>query len=265
MVGLHNQVHLSFLIVGHTKFTPDWCFGLFKQRFRRTKVSCLSDLEQVVNISAEANIAQVVGTQCGEVVVPTYNWSAMFTGRLKKLKGIKKYHHFSITSTTPRSVCVKIESDSDEEHIALLTDHTWAPSQHNLPAVVVPSGLSIERQWYLHNHIAEYCPEEVRDVVCSLALNPLPTTTTPLPETSTTLPVSTSHWSGTTSSTAAEHQPQAKPARVCRKCNTPGHNARTCGKWLFFSHSLSPPPLLHRLLLHHAHTSLDVTQVNESI
>ena len=188
MVGLHNQVNLSFLIVGHTKFSPDWCFGLLKQRFRRTKVSCLSDLEQVVNRSAEANIAQLVGTQCGEVVVPTYNWSALYTGRLKKLKGIKKYHHFTITSTTPGSVCVKTESDSDEEHISLLTDHTWAPSQHNLPPVVVPSGLSIERQWYLHNHIAQYCQEEVRDVVCPQPLNPLPGTSAPLPPTTTPLP-----------------------------------------------------------------------------
>lgn len=24
----------SFLIAGHTKFSPDWCFGLLKQSFR---------------------------------------------------------------------------------------------------------------------------------------------------------------------------------------------------------------------------------------
>ena len=71
-MGLHRQITLSFLIVGHTKFAPDWCFGLMKQRFRRTMVSNLRDLENVVNCSAEANVAQLVGTQSGEVVVPTY-------------------------------------------------------------------------------------------------------------------------------------------------------------------------------------------------
>lgn len=32
MTGRHTQITLSFLVVGHTKFAPDWCFGLFKQK-----------------------------------------------------------------------------------------------------------------------------------------------------------------------------------------------------------------------------------------
>ena len=39
MVGLHRRITLSFLIVGHTKFSPDWCFGLIKCQFQRTNVS----------------------------------------------------------------------------------------------------------------------------------------------------------------------------------------------------------------------------------
>ena len=27
MSGLHKNITLSFLVVGHTKFAPDWCFG----------------------------------------------------------------------------------------------------------------------------------------------------------------------------------------------------------------------------------------------
>ena len=30
MVGLHDEVTIFFLPVGHTKFAPDWCFGLAK-------------------------------------------------------------------------------------------------------------------------------------------------------------------------------------------------------------------------------------------
>ena len=89
MVGLHKRVILSFLVVGHTKFSPDWCFGLLKQRFRRTKVDCLKDLEQVVDSSAQANLPQLVGTQSGEVVVPVFDWTAMFSGHLRKFKNIK--------------------------------------------------------------------------------------------------------------------------------------------------------------------------------
>ena len=30
MTGLHTKITLSFLVVGHTKFAPDWCFRLVK-------------------------------------------------------------------------------------------------------------------------------------------------------------------------------------------------------------------------------------------
>lgn len=46
LVGLHQSISVSFLIVGHTKFAPDWCFGLFKQRFRKCKVDCLDNYSQ---------------------------------------------------------------------------------------------------------------------------------------------------------------------------------------------------------------------------
>ena len=30
--GLHQSITLSFMMVGHTKFAPDWYFGLVKRR-----------------------------------------------------------------------------------------------------------------------------------------------------------------------------------------------------------------------------------------
>ena len=62
---------LSFLVAGHTKFSPDGCFGLFKRRYRQGRVGCLDDTVRVVASSAEVNTAQLVGAQDGTVVVPT--------------------------------------------------------------------------------------------------------------------------------------------------------------------------------------------------
>ena len=56
----HTSITLSFLVVGHTKFSPDWCFGLFKCHFRRTKIGSLKGIAQAVNDSAECNFAQLV-------------------------------------------------------------------------------------------------------------------------------------------------------------------------------------------------------------
>ena len=76
MVGL-NKITVSFFIVGHTKFSSNWCFGLFKQIFRRTKIGCLDDIVRVES-SAVVNHAQLVGTQDGEGLVPTYDWAEFF-------------------------------------------------------------------------------------------------------------------------------------------------------------------------------------------
>ena len=78
MTGLHKSVTLSFLCAGHTKFAPDWCFGLIKRLFRRTQVNCLDDIVKVVNSSASCNVAQLVGDQQGQVLVNIYNWLDFF-------------------------------------------------------------------------------------------------------------------------------------------------------------------------------------------
>ena len=71
---LHNSILCSFLIAGHTKFSPDWCFGLVKQSFRRRFVSSLFDLMGVVDKSTVSgvNIAKLCGLHDGTVLVPVY-------------------------------------------------------------------------------------------------------------------------------------------------------------------------------------------------
>ena len=68
MTGLHHSITIitiSFLIIGHTKFAPNSCFGLLKREFWRTEVSSLADLEQVVQSSAIMDESQLVGSQTG--------------------------------------------------------------------------------------------------------------------------------------------------------------------------------------------------------
>jgi len=76
---------ISFLLVGHTKFAPDWCFGLFKQRCRRTFVSSSQEIAEFVETSADVNVAQLVGTQDGRMVVPVYDWSQFLGEHFRKV------------------------------------------------------------------------------------------------------------------------------------------------------------------------------------
>ena len=69
LAGLNKTITIAFLIVGHTKFALDWCFGLLKQKFGRSKVVCLSDIEEVMKTSAEVIEVQLVATQNGRILV----------------------------------------------------------------------------------------------------------------------------------------------------------------------------------------------------
>lgn len=224
MVGLHRSISLSFMLVGHTKFAPDWCFGLLKQKFRRTFVSSLDDLEQVVNTSADCNYAQLVGTQDGEVVVPMYSWSTHFEQHFRKLPGIKKYQHYTFSSLQPGKVTFKEYSDSESCTFNLLTDD-WNPSASELPPVIMPTGLSLERQWYLYNEIREFCRTGTDHLVC-----PCPT----LPQQCQQLSEEEEEQQEAEEEEQEDNgedvecEPRAKRARKCGRCGSTGHNRRTC-------------------------------------
>ena len=168
LVGLHDEITLSFLLVGHTKFAPDWCFGLAKQCFRKTNVSSLDDIANTVSRSSFVNVPQLVGDLDGTVYVPSYDWSNFFEDHVIKtaLKGISQLHHFRFTATHPGTVFVKASSDGVERSIQLLKDPSWKPTATHLPPVIIPNGLSLERQWYLFDKIREFCADEAKDLVC---------------------------------------------------------------------------------------------------
>ena len=146
---------------------------LFKRLFKRTEVSTLEEIAGVVHRSATVNHPQLVGSYDGTSSVLFYNWTSFFDTKMTALKGITKFHHFRFSAQHHGSVFVKTSSDTVEKEINLLSDKTWKPSQYQLPAVIDPPGLSLERQWYLHNKIREFCSEEARDLVCPQPSTPL--------------------------------------------------------------------------------------------
>ena len=87
MTKRHTNITLSFLPVGHTKFSPDWCFGLFKRQYRRKKVGSPQNIAEVVNTSAECNVAQLVSCEDGTTIVPTLDWTDFFATRFRKVQG----------------------------------------------------------------------------------------------------------------------------------------------------------------------------------
>ena len=158
LAGLHKEITISFLLVGHTKFSPDWCFGLFKQLYHKTKVVSIHDIAEVVKQSASVNHTQLIGEYDGTTHVKTYHWNSIFESHTiqTSLKGISKMHHFRFTSDHPGCVFVKNSSDEKTEtKITLLKDMSWKPHKNFLPEQITAPGLSLERQYYLYNKIPE--------------------------------------------------------------------------------------------------------------
>ena len=168
--GLNRRIKISFLLVGHTKFAPDWCFGLLKQRFRKTSVGCLEDLVRVVNQSADTNTAELVGKEDGTTLVEQFDWAGFFQPYFRRgaFDGIKSWHHLVFSSEKPKHAVVKVYNNSEEKTLSLLSkEHPgWNPCPDNLPPVLPPPGLPAERRKYLFDKIREFVPEEHKDTVC---------------------------------------------------------------------------------------------------
>ena len=182
---------------------------MYPYRYRLTKVGGLTDLVNVVNSSATVNTTQLVRSPEGTVIVPTYDWQSFLGENLNKLVGIKSFHHLRFSHDHKGPVFVKLKSDSPEVEHKLLK-HDWCPTSMELPERVLPSGLSLSRQWYLYNKIREFCPEECKDTTCPKTAVPEPTATTctrsatssssTTTTTTTTATVSTASTAGSTAS-----------------------------------------------------------------
>lgn len=226
MMGLNKSITYSFLVVGHTKFTPDSCFGLLKQRFRRTHVQSLDDIAKVVDESAYVNHVRLAGNEAGNVFVPTFDWPSFFVPKMKKVVGIKKYQQFVMLDSSPGTVLCKEYSDSHgtctSRSVNVLKEE-WIPTPTEMPDNVVPSGLSPDRQWYLYDKIRPFCDEIYRDITCPLPALPRPTTpaNTPAPSPPTSPSRPTYH---------RRASPPSKRPRTCGNCGETGHNRRSCKK-----------------------------------
>ena len=159
--GLHKFACISFMVAGHTKFAPDWCFGLLK-RMTRSFLSSQADIEAACKASSVCNLSQCVGTQDGQVIVPCYDWATFFHDAYKQIVGLLSLHSFAVSAEAPSVMEVRKFSRGAAERLSL----GKGPCPAGLPSVVPAKGLSVERQAYLYKEIREFCREGTEDEVC---------------------------------------------------------------------------------------------------
>lgn len=97
---LHLSIIYDFLEAGHTKFAPDWCLGLAKQRVSKTYVSSLFEIAETIESSSQTGVkvAKLCGLHDGTLFVPVYDWVSYLSPYFRKIPDIKRFHHFRFSS-----------------------------------------------------------------------------------------------------------------------------------------------------------------------
>jgi len=111
------------------------------------------------------NHAEIIGTENGQVNVPTFDWQTYFQTFFKSFPGIKAVHYFRFSADSPGVVFYKATSSSEEQSFEMLRDVNTVPGSIG-PAMVAPPGLPLHRQWYLYHKILEFVCIASQDIIC---------------------------------------------------------------------------------------------------
>ncbi|XP_072289002.1 uncharacterized protein [Eucyclogobius newberryi] len=142
---------------------PAVCKSSFRSLWKQ-----LRPCHQVVeNSSPEShlNIPQLVGTADGRVFVKNFDWQKHLSPFFRRLPKIKSYQHFSFDAKRPGVVLAKSHCGAEPVEYQLLRTTAVLPPVDNLH-VLVPPGLNIDRQTYLHEKIRPFCADEAKDITC---------------------------------------------------------------------------------------------------
>lgn len=169
--GLHDSFQLSFLPVGHTKFSPDLYFGLFKKRFRSSDSNNLEDILSVAASACQVSdtiMAVSVGTESGEVKISSYDWSGFFKQFFPApVKQLLSYNHFVTDKENLGEIKFKLGSQNPQYERVKIFKHEYIEElKKGFPTVVNPQGISIERQKYLYEKIRPFVQDDSKDVLC---------------------------------------------------------------------------------------------------
>lgn len=180
--GLHSTIELSFLVAGHTKFSPDSHFGLIRQRYRRSQIYTYEQLAKVIEASTpnEYNHChRVQGNNDSHNKVIYRDWTSWLSKYFTTVPKITNYHHFMMSNKKSGTVSLKINMDSAEETVNIIkTSFDFESTRVYPPGRLHPVGLSDERQWYLYSQIRQHIPDECdKNITC-----PKPTCSKPKPK-----------------------------------------------------------------------------------
>jgi hypothetical protein len=174
MNNFHEEITYSFMVAGHTKFSPDSFFGLLKLKLQKSEVDNLDDLVQVVEDStvSKHNLSQTIFDKEGNRIVHFYSWTKFLTNYFKSVPHILKQHHFVFSKDNIGSVEIRETIDGERQLIEIRKDKTMSTIA-GFPQEIKPSGLSNERRWYLYEQVRPHIQDpNKQDDLCPKPVYP---------------------------------------------------------------------------------------------
>lgn len=143
--GLQKQISYNFLLTGHTKFSPDRYFGVFKSKYAVSNIDIFNDLMQCVTDSSPSGCNKPVSAEN----LVWYDWVSYLKKVYKPLVGITSFHHFVISSDgiEAKQFADSVETTKFQLVLKAVNDF--------MPKITTPQGLSLQRQWYLFKNIRD--------------------------------------------------------------------------------------------------------------
>lgn len=166
ITGQHKKIHYGTMVAGHTKFAPDWHFGIWKSKWRHCDAETIGDVASTVRLSSKSghNIPHLTCDQ--DHPVQFSEWKKFLGQFFMPLKNITSYHHFTLNSSEPGVVVCKKSVLSPEERFSLLRKDILI-NPNDRPTVSNAKGLDHNRQWYLYDEIRQFCySDSAKDLTC---------------------------------------------------------------------------------------------------
>jgi len=151
LVGLEEDIMLSFMVVGHTRCTVDGGFGVIKKKFRASDTDTVSQLVQLVDSSGHRNSPAFFDWEwrC---------WDDFLKKDFKKVDGITSYQHFQFSKEFPGKVKMwKLHNSDEVKTLQLVKNPQKVFQATDLPPVLPPAGLSVSRRKYLQDQVMPFC------------------------------------------------------------------------------------------------------------
>eukprot|EP00835_Amoeboradix_gromovi_P000832 NODE_31_length_32452_cov_0.352672.p12 type:complete len:322 gc:universal NODE_31_length_32452_cov_0.352672:22470-23435(+) len=163
--GVCESIQLTFMIKGHTKFSPDSCFGHVKKKFYSQDVYTVGQIKEVVESSSTSN------SKCIEFPSKRFkDYRSKLDSFFNDISGIAGYQSFIFNSSRPGVVVLKklINDPSSldtvidlrkDEHLTLY-EYAFQPELLEKPCLT-------ERKKKDLGKVIKYMPEHVRDTLLS--------------------------------------------------------------------------------------------------